>query len=159
VGRKVDLQKSRVGRCFCPKPIIFFTRPGHTRPHPESLRHGGRLIPMANTKCEGCGERHNAWKRQMASGWLRAARRRGAMVKRARRRRAMGKRERRRWSARGEKASVARRAGKRRACKRSAKGWCALHEGEQRQEHAAATAAAQSLADTPRHCYIRLQKY
>jgi hypothetical protein len=115
---------------------------------------------MANTKCEGCGERRNAWKRKMASSWLRAARSeqwstvRGGEL----RRRAMGKRERRRGSARGEEVSVARRADKRRACKREAKGWCALHKGEQRQEHAAATAAVQRLADTPRNCYIRLQK-
>ena len=35
--------------------------------------------------CEDCGERHNARKQQMASGWLCSARWRRAMVKCARR--------------------------------------------------------------------------
>jgi len=33
---------------------------------------------------------------------------------------------------------------------RSAKGWCALDEGKQKQKQATATAAVQRLADTPR---------
>ena len=66
------------------------------------------------------------------------------MVKRARRgaEAATGKRE---SGAEGQRGCEGR------ACKRAVqKGWCALDEGKQKQKEAAATAAMQRLADTPR---------
>ena len=96
---------------------------------------------MANTKCEGCGEQHNA--RKAADGERLVARRvelaiNGQMCAEV---------------SRGDdrQARAALRASEGRACKRAVqKGWCALDEGKQKQKEAAATAAMQRLADTPR---------
>ena len=87
---------------------------------------------MANTKCEGCGKQHNA--RKVADGERLVARR----VELASNGQTCA-----------EQVRATLRASEGRACKRAVqKGWCALDEGKQKQ--AAATAAVQRLADTPR---------
>ena len=87
---------------------------------------------MANTECEGCGEQHNA--RKAADGERLVARR----VELASNGQTCA-----------EQVRATLRASEGRACKRAVqKGWCALDEGKQKQ--AAATAAVQRLADTPR---------
>ena len=94
---------------------------------------------MANTKCEGCGEQHNA--RKATDGERLVARR----VELASNGQTCAE------VSRGSdgQARAALRASEGRACKRAVqKGWCALDEGKQKQ--AAATAAVQRLADTPR---------
>ena len=89
---------------------------------------------MANTKCEGCGEQHNA--RKAADGERLVARR----VELASNGQTCA-----------EQVRATLRASEGRACKRAVqKGWCALDEGKQKQKEAAATAAMQRLADTPR---------
>jgi len=87
---------------------------------------------VANTECEGCGEQHNA--RKAADGERLVARR----VELASNGQTCA-----------EQVRATLRASEGRACKRAVqKGWCALDEGKQKQ--AAATAAVQRLADTPR---------
>ena len=89
---------------------------------------------MANTKCEGCGEQHNA--RKAADGERLVARR----VELASNGQTCA-----------EQVRATLRASEGRACKRAVqKGWCALDEGKQNQKQAPATAAVQRLADTPR---------
>ena len=94
---------------------------------------------MANTKCEGCGEQHNA--RKAADG-ERLVARRVELVSNGQTCAEVSR------GSDGQ-ARAALRASEGRACKRAVqKGWCALDEGKQKQ--AAATAAVQRLADTPR---------